>query len=119
VSNSINSHTDNLADIVGLQSIIEPSITSPFIIILLTIAITIAVAYFYYHMMHGFKGQLRHIKYQLKHNHLLPRDAAHKIARLSSNNSITVAHKNTLKTLRFAAQEPSKNQIIAFINHVK
>ena len=119
MNNTIN-NSDSLADIVGINAIIEPSITSsPFMVIFLTIAISIGVSYFYYQFMHGFKGKLRHIKFQLKYDHLSPRDAAHKIATLTINKPLSVAHNDLLKQFRFASTMPSKQQMIEFIDHVE
>lgn len=122
MDNSINSQTDNLVDIVGMNAIIEPTSVSPFIIMFSTILIMSLLLMLYYQFMHGFKGQLRHIQYQLNHAQISPREAAHKIAPLIkenlNNHSISDAQLKALKTFRFASKTPSHQQIIEFINHV-
>lgn len=118
VSNSSLSNADNLADIVGMSALVEPASISPFLIILLTLLASAVVIAVYYHWMHGFNGQLRHLKYQLNKQQLSPRNAAHKLASLLNNKVLSEVQNTTLKTLRFAPQAPSQQQLIEFINHV-
>jgi len=116
--NSINNNVDGLADIVTMDAIIQPASLSPLSIVISTIIITALLLWLYYHLMHGFKGQLRHLKYQLNHSLISPRSAVHKLATLCDNHPLKSAQSDTLKTLRFSPINPSIQQVIEFINHV-
>ena len=118
MNDSINSQTDNLADIVGMSAVPMNSSEPVLMIVLITLLASVLIVLLYYRFMHGFKGQLRHIAYQLKHRHLAPREAAHKIALLSKKQPLASTAKQQLKTLRFAEKPPTAQQIIEFIRHV-
>lgn len=116
--NSINSQTDHLADIADMSHFLEPTSISALTIVISSILITSIMLLLYYRLMHGFNGQLRHIKNQLKQNLITPREASHLLAKVLTQKDINQEQIKTLETLRFSTQKPTNQQIEAFISHV-
>lgn len=118
MNNSVNSSSDNLADIVGMQSVIDANVGSPLLIAIITVCISLLLIVAYIWITHGVKSQLRQIKHQLNKSLISPREAAHKIAHLELKTSLNNAQINQLTLFRFAPKSPRAHQIIEFINHV-
>ncbi len=118
MNDSINSQVDNLADIVGMDAILQPQSISPMIIAIVAIIFAALLWLFYERFKRSTQGQLRRLKQQLQNAQLSPRDGAHKIAVLFKNHHFNVEQLNVLKQLRFAPTPPSLNQILDFIAHV-
>ncbi len=116
--NSINSQSENLADIVSMTAATDSVFLSPFILILGAVLITAILLVINYRITHSDKGLLKRIQRQTKNKQITPREAAHKIAILRLKKAFNATQKDQLKTLRFGATEPSADQLIAFIHHV-